>query len=157
MPSIYQSIEILSKEKGIDPQIVVDAVKEAMLVAARKHFKTTEELTAEFDQASGDLQIFAVKKIVDLCIDPSHEISLTDAKKIDASAEVGGEVRFPKKAEGLSRVAAQTFKQVILQKLHNAGDQFAHTVSVFGENCVTLCFAKLLQNHLFEGLCGNAA
>ena len=145
MPSIYQSIEILSKEKGIDPQIVVDAVKEAMLVAARKHFKTTEELTAEFDQASGDLQIFAVKKIVEMCIDPSHEISLTDAKKIDASAEVGGEVRFPKKAEGLSRVAAQTFKQVILQKLREAErdtifTEYAHRV---GE--LVTCVVKRIE------------
>ncbi len=145
MPSIYQSIEILSKEKGIDPQIVVDAVKEAMLVAARKHFKTTEELTAEFDQASGDLQIFAVKKIVEMCIDPSHEISLSDAKKIDASAEVGGEVRFPKKAEGLSRVAAQTFKQVILQKLREAErdtifTEYAHRV---GE--LVTCVVKRIE------------
>ena len=51
--SIYQSIEILSKEKGIDPQIVLDAVKDAMLVAARKHFRTTEDLIAELDQSSG--------------------------------------------------------------------------------------------------------
>ena len=56
MGSIYQSIEILSKEKGIDPQIVIDAVKDAMLVAARKHFRTTEDLVAEF-QALYDLRI----------------------------------------------------------------------------------------------------
>ena len=49
MASIYQSIEILSKEKGIDPQIVVDAVKDAMLAAARKHFKSQENLVADFD------------------------------------------------------------------------------------------------------------
>jgi hypothetical protein len=48
--SIYQSIEILSKEKGIDPQIVIDAVKDAMLVAARKHFRTTEDLVAAFQR-----------------------------------------------------------------------------------------------------------
>ena len=47
MATIYQSIEILSKEKGIDPQIVLDAVKDAMLVAARKHFRTTEDLVAD--------------------------------------------------------------------------------------------------------------
>ncbi len=145
MASIYQSIEILSKEKGIDPQIVMDAVKEAMLVAARKHFKTTEELAAEFDQASGELQIFAVKKIVEEAADPAHEISLSDAKKIDASAEVGGEVRFPKKAEGLSRVSAQTFKQVILQKLREAErdtifTEYAHRV---GE--LVTCVVKRIE------------
>ncbi len=50
MASIYQSIEILSKEKGIDPQIVLDAVKDAMLVAARKHFRTTEDLVADIQR-----------------------------------------------------------------------------------------------------------
>ena len=52
MGTIYQSIEILSKEKGIDPQIVIDAVKDAMLVAARKHFRTTEDLIAEFNDTT---------------------------------------------------------------------------------------------------------
>ena len=61
MGTIYQSIEILSKEKGIDPQIVVDAVKDAMLVAAKKHYHTEENLVAEFDQQSGAIHVFAVK------------------------------------------------------------------------------------------------
>ena len=56
MDNIYQSIEILSKEKGIDAQIVLDAVKDAMLIAARKHFKTTENYDAVFDQKSGGLK-----------------------------------------------------------------------------------------------------
>ena len=60
MASIYQSIEILSKEKGIDPQIVIDAVKDAMLVAARKHFHTAEDLIAEFNDQTGALEIYGV-------------------------------------------------------------------------------------------------
>ncbi|MES1260703.1 MAG: NusA N-terminal domain-containing protein, partial [Acidobacteriota bacterium] len=61
MDSIYQSIEILSKEKGIDAQIVLDAVKDAMLIAARKHFRTTENYDAVFDEKSGGLRLYAVK------------------------------------------------------------------------------------------------
>jgi N utilization substance protein A len=57
--SIYQSIEILSKEKGIDAQIVLDAVKDAMLIAARKHFRTVENYEADFDDKSG-IRLFAV-------------------------------------------------------------------------------------------------
>ena len=53
METIYQSIEILSKEKGIDPQIVLDAVKDAMLMAARKHFRTNEDYVAEMDSKTG--------------------------------------------------------------------------------------------------------
>ena len=58
MASIYQSIEILSKEKGIDRQIILDAVKDAMVLAAKKHFKTNEELEAEFDPKTGAVHIF---------------------------------------------------------------------------------------------------
>ena len=90
MASIYQSIEILSKEKGIDPQIVLDAVKDAMLVAARKHFRTTEDLVADMDK-SGAIQIYGVRRVVEQVQDPGKEISLNDARKIDPAAELDRE------------------------------------------------------------------
>ena len=65
MASIYQSIELLSKEKGIDPQIVLDAVKDAMLAAARKHFRSQEELVADLDENTGNIQIYSLKQVVD--------------------------------------------------------------------------------------------
>ena len=61
--TIYQSIEILSKEKGIEPKIILDAVKDAMLVAARKHFHTTEDMVAEFDERTGAIQIFGMEEL----------------------------------------------------------------------------------------------
>jgi N utilization substance protein A len=118
--TIYQSIEILSKEKGIDPQIVVDAVKDAMLVAARKHFRTTEDLVADFNGQTGALEIFGIKKVVDNVQDPVKEISLNEALKLDANAQLDGEIRFPKPTDALGRISAQTAKQVILQKVREA-------------------------------------
>jgi N utilization substance protein A len=118
--TIYQSIEILSKEKGIDPQIVIDAVKDAMLVAARKHFRTTEDLIAEFDDRTGALEIYGIKKVVEAVQDPVKEISLLDARKIDPAAQVDGEVRISKPTDALGRISAQTAKQVILQKVREA-------------------------------------
>jgi len=117
--TIYQSIEILSKEKGIDPQIVIDAVKDAMLVAARKHFRTTEDLVADFND-QGALEIFGVKKVVETVQDPVKEISLEDARKSDPSVQVDSEFRFAKPTEALGRISAQTAKQVILQKVREA-------------------------------------
>jgi N utilization substance protein A len=117
--TIYQSIEILSKEKGIDPQIVIDAVKDAMLVAARKHFRTTEDLVAAFNDA-GALEIYGVKKVVESVQDPLKEISLVDAIQIDPAMQLESELRFPKPTEALGRIAAQTAKQVILQKVREA-------------------------------------
>ncbi len=119
MGTIYQSIEILSKEKGIDPQIVIDAVKDAMLVAARKHFRTTEDLVAAFNDA-GALEIYGVKKVVESVQDPIKEISLEEAIQIDPAAQLESELRFPKPTEALGRISAQTAKQVILQKVREA-------------------------------------
>ena len=118
--TIYQSIEILSKEKGIDPKIILDAVKDAMLVAARKHFHTTEELVAEFDEQTGAIQIFGVKKVVELVTDPDKEISLEAAREIDPTMELEREVRTAKPTDALGRISAQTAKQVILQKVREA-------------------------------------
>jgi N utilization substance protein A len=120
MGTIYQSIEILSKEKGIDPKVVLDAVKDAMLVAARKHFHTEEDLVAEFDDRSGAIQVYGVRHVAEPVTDPLKEISLDKARAIDPSAEVGGEVRLLKPTEALGRISAQTAKQVILQKVREA-------------------------------------
>jgi transcription termination/antitermination protein NusA len=118
--TIYQSIEILSKEKGIDPKIILDAVKDAMLVAARKHFRTTEDLVADFDEQTGAIHIFGVRRVVSEVADPDKEISLGHAREIDPGAELETEIRFAKPTDALGRISAQTAKQVILQKVREA-------------------------------------
>ncbi|HUB78757.1 MAG TPA: transcription termination factor NusA [Bryobacteraceae bacterium] len=120
METIFQSIEILSKEKGIDPQIVLDAVKDAMLIAARKHYRTNEDYVADMDPKTGAIQLYAVKKVVEAVEDPSHEISLAEARRVAPGAEIGSEVRLSKNTEALGRISAQTAKQVIFQKVREA-------------------------------------
>jgi transcription termination/antitermination protein NusA len=120
VPSIYQSIEMLSKEKGIDPQIVLDAVKDAMLAAARKHFRSQEDLVADLDENSGNIQIYTVRTVVDAVEDPAKQITLLQARKIDPNAAIGTEIREAKPTEALGRISAQTAKQVILQKVREA-------------------------------------
>ena len=118
--TIYQSIEILSKEKGIDPKVILDAVKDAMLVAARKHFRTAEDLVADLDEQTGAIQIYGVRRVVETVTDPDKEISLENARGINPSAELETELRFAKPTEVLGRISAQTAKQVILQKVREA-------------------------------------
>ena len=120
METIFQSIEILSKEKGIDPQIVFDAVKDAMLIAARKHYRTNEDYVADMDPKTGAIQLFAIKKAVEAVEDPAHEMTLAEARRIDPAAEVGAEIRIAKKTDALGRISAQTAKQVIFQKVREA-------------------------------------
>ncbi len=143
--NIYQSIEILSKEKGIDPQIIRDAVKDAMLVAARKHFHANEELVAEMEEGTGAIQIFGVKKVTDPVADPDKEISLEEARKTDPAVEIGGEVRFAKPLDALGRISAQTFKQVILQKVREAEREniFSEFSGRVGE--LVTCVVKRLE------------
>ena len=118
--SIYQSIEMLAKEKGIDPQIIFDAVKDAMLVAARKQFKTTENMSIDFNQ-KGDIELYLIKNVVAEVTDPINEVTVEQSRKLQkGGAEVGAELRILKKADSLGRISAQTAKQVILQKIREA-------------------------------------
>jgi N utilization substance protein A len=120
---IYNVIDALSREKGIDPQIVVSAVEDAIVAATRKKEKSQENLKGELDKESGMIRVYAVKSILpseDDISDPQLEISLDEAKGLDPNAEVGGEVRFLKSTEGLGRISAQIAKQIIFQKVREA-------------------------------------
>ncbi len=111
---------MLSKEKGIDSSIVLDAVKDALLLAAKKHFRTNEDYVADLDSKSGAIRLYAVKKVVEEVTDAAHEIKLNEAVKFDAAAFVGADVRIPKPTDALGRISAQTAKQVIFQKVREA-------------------------------------
>ena len=80
---LYQTIDQLSREKGIDPQIIIAAVEDAILVATRKYYKTNEELQSRFNKETGVVEVHAVKKIVAEVVDPNLEISVEDAHKYD--------------------------------------------------------------------------
>src|ERR1700682_1964946 len=121
---LYNIIEGVSREKGIDPQIVVSAVEDAIVVATRKYYKTQENLRAVLDKESGKISAYAVKSIVESpeqVEDPNLQVTVEQARKLDPSAEAGGELMIPKVTEGiLGRIAAQLAKQVIFQKVREA-------------------------------------
>jgi len=120
---ITQTIEQISKEKNIDPKVIIDALEDAMVAASRKYYKTNEDINARFDPVAGTVEIFAVYRVVETVENPSLEISLEEAKKIDESLEVDDTVEMPKPMDVLGRIAAQTAKQVILQKVREAERQ----------------------------------
>src|SRR5713101_5239854 len=117
---LNQQIELLSREKHIEPEVVVAAIEDAMVVAARKYYKTEENLRAKFNAESGHVDVFAVRTVVEEVADPLAEINLTDARRTNPSAEVGTEILSLKPTDVLGRIAAQTAKQVILQKVREA-------------------------------------
>jgi N utilization substance protein A len=121
---LYNTIDALSREKGIDPQIVVSAVEDAIVMATRKYYKSQENLRAKLDKDTGKISAFAVKAVVETpeqVEDPNLQITVEDARKVDPNLEVGGELLIPKVTEGiLGRIAAQLAKQVIFQKVREA-------------------------------------
>jgi N utilization substance protein A len=117
---LYHQIEMLSREKHIEPEIVVSAIEDAMVVAARKYYKTEEDLRAKFNQETGQVDVFSVHVVVEEVTDPKKEVSLAEAKKKNPDAEVGTEIVAAKPTDVLGRIAAQTAKQVILQKVREA-------------------------------------
>jgi len=117
---LYQTIEQISREKHIEPEIIVAAIEDAMVVAARKYYKAEEDMRAKFNPETGHVDVYVVKAVVEEVTDPKRELTLAEAKKIDPSAEVGSEVFFPRPTDVLGRIAAQTAKQVIMQKVREA-------------------------------------
>ncbi len=120
---IAQTIEQISKEKNVDPQIIISALEDAMVAASRKFYKTNEDINARFDPDTGIVEIFAVRRVVDVVENPSLEIALSEAKEIDETLEIDDTVEIPKPTDVLGRIAAQTAKQVILQKVREAERQ----------------------------------
>ena len=116
-----QQIEALAKEKGIDPNIVIEAIEDAVLAASHKYYKSEENLRTKFNSETGQVELFAVRQIVEDVSDPATEISLKEAHDLyGEAAEVDMEIEFPKSTEVLGRIAAQTAKQVIFQKVREA-------------------------------------
>jgi transcription termination/antitermination protein NusA len=118
---LMQTIEALAKEKGIEPDMIITAIEDAVLTASRKYYKTNENLKTRFNQETGQVDLFAIKHIVKDVEDPSTQISLREAQDLYGDeAEVDMEIEFPKRTDVLGRIAAQTAKQVIFQKVREA-------------------------------------
>ena len=126
---LQQTIEALAKEKGIEPDVVISAIEEAVATASRKYYKTGENLKTRFNMDTGQVDLFALKTVVGEVTNPSTEISLEEARNmyrplygedVANSIELGDEMEFPKPTEVLGRIAAQTAKQVIFQKVREA-------------------------------------
>jgi len=126
---LQQTIEALAKEKGIEPDVVISAIEEAVATASRKYYKTGENLKTRFNMETGQVDLFALKTVVQEVANAATEIGLDEARDIYRSLygddvansiELGDEMEFPKPTEVLGRIAAQTAKQVIFQKVREA-------------------------------------
>ena len=115
-------IEQVGKDKGIDRQVVVDAITQGMLVAARKKYGTYREIEASYNEDTGEIELFEFKEVVprEDYIDEEVEIPHDEALKLDPAAQLADSIGIKLDASDLGRIAAQTAKQIILQKVRDA-------------------------------------
>lgn len=135
--ALYQAIETMSRDKGIDPEIVVGAVEDAIALATRKYYKTATNMRGEFDKETGEIRAYEYKTVVEPTeeepLDPDNHLTLDEAKEMAGEVEIGSELRFYKDTSPLGRIAAQMAKQVIFQKVREAErdtvfNEYAHRV-----------------------------
>ena len=131
MSLLFEHIEQISRDKGVDAAIILEAVEDAILTAAKKYYGTEEPYQARFNKDTGQVEVFLVKKVVDRVTAPEIEITLDDAKRVVKSAKLGSDVELHKPTDVLGRIAAQTAKQVIFQKVREA--ERDHIFSEYGD------------------------
>src|SRR3989441_1758402 len=113
-------IEQIGREKGIDTGRILDAVESALLTAAKKKYGAAENIQVRIDRKSGEVEAISLKKIVNEVTNPKSEVSLEEARRVDTEAELGDEIGSVIEIEDFGRIAAQTAKQVIFQKVREA-------------------------------------
>jgi N utilization substance protein A len=117
--TINEYIDGLCKEQNIDREFVIEAMKEAVKAAARKQFKAGEDIQVEWDNDAG-LEIYAQRVVVEDVEDPRLELSLEEAREMVEDVEIGDALMLPMPMEDLGRIAAQTAKQILFQKVRDA-------------------------------------
>ncbi|MGH9898800.1 MAG: NusA N-terminal domain-containing protein, partial [Pyrinomonadaceae bacterium] len=117
--SIVQSIDSLCKEQGVDRDLVINAVKEAVRAAARKQFKSHENIQVDWSESG--LEIFSSKVVVETVSNEAAELSPEEAREMTGDeVEVGDELQIPLPMEEMGRIAAQTARQILFQKVRDA-------------------------------------
>lgn len=117
---MVEAFATLEKEKGIKQDVIVDAIKAALVAAYKKNYNQAQNVEVIFDEKKGNFKVEAIKTVVDEVQDNRLEVSLKDALEINKAYEVGDEIKFEVTPKNFGRLAAQTAKQVIMQRLREA-------------------------------------
>ncbi|WP_341778406.1 transcription termination factor NusA [Levilactobacillus sp. HBUAS70063] len=114
------ALDVLETEKGIQKSVVIDALEAALVSAYKRNYDQAQNVEVQFDQKKGDIHVYAVKKVVDQVYDSRLEVSLDEALTISKGYEIGDDIKFEVTPKNFGRIAAQTAKQVILQRVREA-------------------------------------
>jgi N utilization substance protein A len=120
MDGLNGVIEQVSKEKGISTDSLQETIEQAMVAAARRMYGLTKDIEAQFNPSSNEIELFEFKTVVDEVEDEDSQIEVDEARKLDPGCMVGDELGLKMEVEGLGRIAAQTAKQVIIQRVRDS-------------------------------------
>lgn len=117
---MLRAFEALEDEKGISKEVILDALEAALVSAYKRNYQQAQNVEVYFDAKKGDIKVFAVKEVVDLVMDSQLEVSLQDAHDLNKAYEIGDKIKFEVTPKDFGRIAAQTAKQVIMQRVREA-------------------------------------
>lgn len=117
---LVQALDALEQEKGIKAEVLVEAIEEALKKAYEKNYDESENVEVQFDQKKGNIKVYSVKTVVEEIDEPYEQITLEEALELNKAYEIGDEIRFEVTPADFGRLAAQTAKQIIMQKVREA-------------------------------------
>jgi len=117
---IKRVVEQVSRDKGIDRKVLIKALEEAMGSAARKKFGAKVDIEVQYNEESGEIEVFQFKDVAEEVTEPDIQISLEEGRKLDPECEVGDSLGTKMDTSTFGRIAAQSAKQVIIQKMKDA-------------------------------------
>lgn len=117
---MLEAFDTLEKEKGIEREVVISAIEAALSAAYKRNYGQAQNVEVKFDEKTGDVHVYAVKEVTEEVFDSRLEISLKDALAINPAYEIGDHIRFEVTPKDFGRIAAQTAKQVIMQRIREA-------------------------------------
>lgn len=123
---LLNALNALETEKGIKKEVVIDALEQALVSAYKRNYDKAQNVEVEFDKRKGDIKVYSVKEVVNNVFDSRLEVSLEDALAINKAYEVGDTIRFEVTPRDFGRIAAQTAKQVIMQRVREEERQMIY-------------------------------
>ena len=123
---LLNALDALETEKGIKKEIVIDALEQALVSAYKRNYDKAQNVEVEFDKRKSDIKVYSVKEVVNNVFDSRLEVSLEDALEINKAYEVGDTIRFEVTPRDFGRIAAQTAKQVIMQRVREEERQMIY-------------------------------
>lgn len=115
-----RALEEIESEKGIPREIIFDALEKALIKSYGKNYDDRENVSVEIDRETGKIKVFAIKEIVDNVEDPIGQINVDEARKIRSNSEIGDEISIEVTPRDFGRIAAQTARNIVIQKIKDA-------------------------------------